>query len=212
VPSVSPTPSTDVRRALKAAVFALSVLLMCPLIVLVWLEKRLGRGDEIFTLFSHVLAFVPGVLGWWLRGAYYFGSLDQCSWQTHIGLGSLFTHRASVVGARVSTGAYCVFGHVQIGDDVMIGSRVSIPSGKRQHMDDEGHLTSATRFDRVSIGSGCWIGEGAILMADIGKRCIVSAGAVVTSDMQSDVIIGGNPARVLRSLVRNDPSIALEKC
>ena len=61
-----------------------------------------------------------------------------------------------------------------------MGSRVSIPSGRRQHLDEAGRLADVDRFDVVSVGSGCWVGEGSILLASIGDRCIVSAGAMTT--------------------------------
>ncbi|MBI5657488.1 MAG: hypothetical protein HZC44_12020, partial [Geobacter sp.] len=52
-------------------------------------------------------------------------------------------------------------------------------------------------FDRVTVGSECWIGEGSIIMADLGERCIVSSGSVVTRAMPAGRLIAGNPARVL---------------
>lgn len=208
--AVTATPTGRLRRRLKAAVFAVSLVLVSPLIICLWLEKRLSRSEALFVLCNQALAMLPGFIGWWLRAAYYFGTLERCSWQTHIGFGCMFTHRAAVVGSRVSMGAYCVLGHVRLGDDVMIGSRVSIPSGKRQHLDEAGRLADVTRFDRVSVGSKCWIGEGAILLANIGTHCVVSAGAVVTKDMPSDSLIGGNPARVVRSLTEGAPAVATD--
>jgi acetyltransferase-like isoleucine patch superfamily enzyme len=77
---------------------------------------------------------------------------------------------------------------------------VSVPSGKRQHLDDDGGMHEGTRYDRVTIGAGCWLGEGAIIMASIGERSIVSAGAVVLSPVPGAVIVGGNPAKVVRRL------------
>jgi len=191
------------RRSLKAGVFLLSLIITAPLIVVAWLEEKLARGEALFLLSSQALAVLPGFLGSCLRGAYYYGTLERCSWQTHIGFGSLFTHRGAAVGSRVSMGAYCVIGHARIGDGVMIGSRVSIPSGRRQHLDEEGRLADVTRFDRVAIGANTWVGEGAIIMADVGSRCIVSAGAVVTKHMPNACLIGGNPAHVIRELSRD---------
>jgi acetyltransferase-like isoleucine patch superfamily enzyme len=188
------------RRMLKALAFVLSVILTSPLIVLSWLESKLSRGEILFILGSHSLAVVPGFIGSALRGAFYSGTLERCSWETHIGFGTLFTHRGVEVGPRVSTGAYCVIGHARIGSDVMIGSRVSIPSGKRQHLDEEGRLAEVNRFDTVSIGGQSWIGEGAIILADIGSGCIVSAGAVVIKAVPGGCLVGGNPAKVLREL------------
>lgn len=189
------------RQWLKLTIFAGCCAVCAPLIVLAWLEKRLSRSELLFTLCGQSLAMLPGFPGRWLRGAYYFGTLDRCSWETHIGFGSLFTHRGAAVGARVSMGAYCIIGHASIGDDVMIGSRVSIPSGKRQHLDDRGGLAAdVTRFDQVCVGGRSWIGEGAIIMADVGELSIVSAGAVVGREMPPASLVGGNPAKVIRSL------------
>ena len=84
----------------------------------------------------------------------------------------------------------------------MIGSRVSIPSGKRQHLDEQGRLAPVARFEPVAIGAHCWIGEGAIVLADVGGGCIVSAGAVVIDAVPSGKLIGGNPARVIRDVAR----------
>jgi acetyltransferase-like isoleucine patch superfamily enzyme len=188
------------RTVLKAILFCASVLLVSPLILCAWLEKHAFRGEGVFTFASQVLALVPGRPGSYLRGAYYYGSLERCSWETHVGFGSIFTHRGGSLGTRASMGSYCVIGHANIGDEVMIGSRVSVPSGKRQHVDDEGRLTSGSRYDTVTIGNRTWVGEGAIIMANIGGSSIVSAGAVVTKDMPSRSLIAGNPAQVIRSI------------
>ncbi len=200
--SASPASLRRVRRLCKAMVFAASVLAVSPLIALAWLEKRTTRAEVFFALFGQALAVVPGFPGHWLRGAYYFGTLDCCSWEVRIGFGTLFSHRAVAIAPRVSMGAYCMIGHARIGEDVMIGSRVSIPSGKRQHLDEQGRLASVSRFEPVSIGAHCWIGEGAIVLADVGNGCIVSAGAVVIDGMPAAKLIGGNPARVIRDVER----------
>ena len=198
----SSSSSSAVRRTAKAVVFAVSLLVVLPLIVLAWLEKRLSRSEILFLLCAQSLAVVPGFPGQWLRGAYYFGTLERCSWEVRFGFGTLFTHRGALIGPRVSTGAYCVIGHANIGGDVMIGSRVSIPSGKRQHLDEAGRLAPVTRFEQVRVGAQGWIGEGAILLADVGEGCIVSAGAVVIDAMPGGQLIGGNPARAIRDIER----------
>jgi acetyltransferase-like isoleucine patch superfamily enzyme len=186
------------RRWLKGLVFAACFVPVLPLVALAWLEKRLTRGEQLFTGFSQLLALLPSRLGVGLRAAYYFGTLDECSWETNVGFGTIFSHRHARLGARASMGAYCVIGHADIGPGVRIGSRVSIPSGKRQHLDAAGRLSSSERFDTVAVGEGSWIGEGAILLAKVGYGCIVSAGAVVTTAVPDRSVVGGNPARVLR--------------
>ena len=49
---------------------------------------------------------------------------------------------------------------------------------------------------------GASIGSGATILSQvtIGERSIVGAGSVVTKDVPADVIVVGNPARILRSL------------
>jgi carbonic anhydrase/acetyltransferase-like protein (isoleucine patch superfamily) len=185
---------------LKAVVFSASFALVSPLVVLSWVEKRTTGSEVLFELCAQFLALWPGFPGRYLRGAYYFGTLDWCSWETHVGFGSTFTHRGGSMGQRASMGSYCVIGHARIGGDVMMGSRVSIPSGRRQHVDDAGRLTSGTRYDMVIVGDHTWVGEGAIIMANIGRQCIVSAGAVVVKEMPDHCIIGGNPAKVIKEL------------
>lgn len=189
---------SGLRRLAKRAAFGACLLAVSPLVLCAWLEKAASRSEAVFTGLSQLLALVPSRLGTGLRGAFYFGTLERCDWETHVGFGTIFSHRAARLGARASLGAYCVVGHADIGPGTMIGSRVSIPSGKRQHLDADGRLAATGHFDTVSVGAGSWIGEGAILLADVGARAIVSAGAVVVQPVPDACIAGGNPARVLR--------------
>ena len=200
------SPARALRRIVKRGVFAIAWLVLSPAIVLCWVESKTSPGERLYTVVAQGLAVLPGELGVRLRAAFYFGTVDRCDWETHFGFGTVITHRGASIADRVSTGLYCVIGHVTIGEGAMIGSRVSIPSGKRQHLDDHGRLAETTRFDRVQIGARCWIGEGAIIVADVGARCIVSAGAVVVDPVPESTLVAGNPARRLRAVeVSDDP-------
>ena len=57
-------------------------------------------------------------------------------------------------------------------------------------------------FGKVTIKENAWIGIGAIICpgVTIGRNAIVGAGAVVTKDVQDNVVVGGNPARVIKRL------------
>jgi acetyltransferase-like isoleucine patch superfamily enzyme len=186
------------RQAVKRCAFALAFVLVSPLAVAAWVEQRVWRGELLFQFGTHLLALFPGILGVHVRAAFYYMSLDACSWETHVGFGSIFTHRGAILGRRSSMGSYCVLGHVKLGDGVMLGSRVSIPSGRRQHIDETGAASDATTFSRVAVGKMTWVGEGAIIMADVGSHCIVGAGSVVTKAFPDGCVIAGNPARLLR--------------
>jgi acetyltransferase-like isoleucine patch superfamily enzyme len=97
-------------------------------------------------------------------------------------------------------GSFTIVGTAVIGDGVMIGSRVSVLSGKYQHGGFlQGMAPSGEgRFETVTIGGGCWIGEGSIVMASLGQHCMVSAGSVVTKPAPDRVVAVGNPARFLK--------------
>jgi acetyltransferase-like isoleucine patch superfamily enzyme len=188
------------RSMLKRAVFATGLVLTAPLVVLAWLESRLTASQACFVFGSQLLAIAPGWPGSVLRAAYYFGTLERCAWEVHVGFGTVFSQRAAALGRQASTGCYCVIGHADIGAGVVMASRVSVPSGRRQHVDDEGRFSAAARFERVAIGERTWVGEGAIVMANVGERCVVSAGAVVLDAMPDGVLVAGNPARAVRTL------------
>ena len=190
----------SLRSVAKRAMLAVSLVLTSPLILLAWLERKSSRKDGLFVSLGQLLSLIPGKVGSYLRSAYYFGSLEASSWEVHIGFGTYFSHRAARLGSHVAIGSYCVIGTVSIGDDVMIASRVSITSGKRQHFDDNGSVSMEPRFDRVTVGPRTWVGEGAIVLADVGPQCIVSAGAVVMGEIPAGQLAGGNPAKVLKSL------------
>lgn len=187
-------------KTVKFIAFLLAFVLTLPFVVLAWLEGKVSSSEALFGTFAQLLAIMPGPLGRFLRAAYYVGTLDACSWEVHVGFGCLFTHRGARLAAHVSMGSYCVIGHATLGEGVRMASRISIPSGKRQHLDDSGEMTDNTVFERVSIGAGAWIGEAATILADVGERSIVSAGAVVIKAVPPDCIAGGNPAKTIKEL------------
>ncbi len=56
----------------------------------------------------------------------------------------------------------------------------------------------------ITIEDDVWIGFGACVMkgVTIGKGSIVAAHAVVTKDVPADVVVAGNPARIVKRLFR----------
>jgi len=64
---------------------------------------------------------------------------------------------------------------------------------------------SETIYDEITkacvIGNDVWIGSGVIIMDGIriGDGAIVASGAVVTKDVAPYTIIGGVPAKVIKS-------------
>jgi len=94
---------------------------------------------------------------------------------------------------------------VTIEDQVFIGHNVAFvndsyprattPDGELQTGDD-------WVVEKILVKKGASIGSGATILSNvtIGERAIVGAGSVVTRDVPPDVIVVGNPARVLRSI------------
>jgi acetyltransferase-like isoleucine patch superfamily enzyme len=54
-------------------------------------------------------------------------------------------------------------------------------------------------FNKISIGENSWVGNGAIIMANVGRDCIIGAGTVVTNDIPAGSIVAGNPGKVVRN-------------
>ncbi len=54
----------------------------------------------------------------------------------------------------------------------------------------------------ITIGSGCWLGGGVIVLpgVSIGDGCVIGAGSVVTKDIPANSLAVGNPCRVIRRI------------
>ena len=90
---------------------------------------------------------------------------------------------------------------VIIGDNTLIGPSVQIYTPSHP-LDAEERLSMKESAQPIEIGKSVWIGGGAILCpgVKIGDRSIIGAGSVVTRDVPSDVVVAGNPGRIIRSL------------
>jgi acetyltransferase-like isoleucine patch superfamily enzyme len=192
-----------VKQIAQAAALAVAVL---PA-----LAAGFGRVRATYALFAHLFALAPGIVGDYLRAAYYRLTLAQSSFSCRISFGTFFAHADARVGATVYIGSYCVIGKARIGDRTQIASGVQILSGARQHARDESGAISGAEhgaFTAVEIGADCWIGAAAIVMADVGAGSTIAAGAVVTRPIPPGSVAVGNPARVIRSAAAvSDPQI-----
>lgn len=190
------------KPLLKNILHGLFLALAFPMALL----SGFGRGDTIFRLWAQSCALVPGIVGDYLRIAYYRLTLEDCALQSRIQFGSFFVYPQAAMGRNVYIGCYCVLGHASIGDRTQISSAVHILSGRYQHeRDSNGVLQSAdlSRFERVKIGNDCWIGAGAIIMAEVGDGSTIGAGSVVTKPIPPGSVAVGSPARVIKVLVES---------
>jgi acetyltransferase-like isoleucine patch superfamily enzyme len=87
--------------------------------------------------------------------------------------------------------------HISIGQDCAISWNVNIFDGNAHELIVDGLPRPRTR--PVRIGSNVWIGSGVTIMgATIGGGSVVATGSVVVSDVPGNVVVAGNPARVVR--------------
>ena len=99
--------------------------------------------------------------------------------------------------------AICLDAPVTIGDRVSIGHDVIIVTGSHE-IGPHWRRSGALKPYPVVIEEGAWICAGAMILpgVTIGAGSIVAAGAVVTKNVLPDTLVGGSPARVLRTLPR----------
>ena len=90
---------------------------------------------------------------------------------------------------------------VTIGDHAFIGPNVSIYTACHP-LNAEERNTCVEWAEPVTIGNNVWIGGSATICpgVTIGDNVVVGAGSVVTRDIPSDVVVAGNPARIIKTL------------
>lgn len=107
------------------------------------------------------------------------------------------------VGRNVFINQACMLsdiGGIEIGDDVMIGPRVSLLTA--------GHPLDPARRRRqivaapITIERNVWLGAGATVLqgVTVGSDAVVAAGAIVTRDVPPRTLVAGVPAQVLREI------------
>jgi acetyltransferase-like isoleucine patch superfamily enzyme len=97
---------------------------------------------------------------------------------------------------------------VDIEDNVFIGHGVTFinDSFPRSTTEDGGLQTEKDwRVEKTLIKHGASIGSGSTILSNVtvGENAIVGAGSVVTRDVPPNMIVAGNPAKVLRPIPQN---------
>lgn len=133
-----------------------------------------------------------------------FNKNKRVYWPVHknsIVYGNVTVGINSSVGA--TPGCYIQgIGEIVIGNYTLLAPNVGIISSNHAMSDYRKHKKS-----KVIIGNYCWIGMNSVILPGVilGDHTIVGAGAVVTKSFEEgSCIIGGNPARVIRKLSKEE--------
>ncbi|WP_211750061.1 sugar O-acetyltransferase [Paenibacillus sp. Marseille-Q4541] len=90
---------------------------------------------------------------------------------------------------------------VRIGDNCMIAPGVHIYTASHPLNPFE-RIAGPECGKPVTIGNNVWIGGRAVINpgVTIGNNVVIGSGAVVTKDVPDNMIVGGNPAKIIREI------------
>ena len=192
----------NLKLLIKNIFFFISAVLISPIIVLYWLLRTFFKSDSLFSGFSQFLSLLPGKTGAYLRAGFYRYTMTLCSEDAVISFLVLFAQQDTEIESSVYIGPNCNIGSCKIKKNTLLGSGVHIISGKRQHKFDDPDVLIKDQggvFEKITIGEDCWIGNGALILANIGNKCVVGSGSVVTNEIPAYSIVAGNPAKIIMS-------------
>lgn len=97
-------------------------------------------------------------------------------------------------------------GGIEIQDGVMLAPGVKIAT--INHDFNQRHTLYT--YGKVVLKKNAWLGMGCTICpgVTIGENAVVAAGAIVTKDVPDNVVVGGCPAKIIKTL---DPSLQKEK-
>jgi len=109
------------------------------------------------------------------------------------------------IGENVSIHDFCyidAIGGIKIGDNTRIAHNCSLITGQHKYnIPGRAIINSGYTTARISIGSDVWLGTGVVVLPGvaIGDGSIVGANSVVTKDVAPYSLVGGVPAKFIKS-------------
>lgn len=106
------------------------------------------------------------------------------------------------IGKNVFINSSCHFqdqGGIEIGDGCLIGHNVVLATINHDLYPQNNRIN---HYAPIKLGKSVWVGSNSTILGGvtIGDRAAVAAGAVVTRDVPPLTIVGGVPARVIRTI------------
>jgi acetyltransferase-like isoleucine patch superfamily enzyme len=186
---------------LKVLVMFGATIAVAPALLGYRLGSWLLGSNKAFPGWSQAFSLLPGLSGIYLRRAFYRQVLPDCGTDACICFGTIFSHPTASIGRAAYIGPFCSLGDVTLQEEVLLGSHVSVTNGSSQHGIDQLDVPIREQpgdWPRITIGADTWIGDRAIVMANVGKHCVIGAGSVVTKPVPDYAIAVGAPARVVK--------------
>ena len=109
------------------------------------------------------------------------------------------------IGDNISIHDFCyidAIGGVKIGDNTRIAHNCSIISGRHKYEIPEKMIVdSGYTTDAIFIGCDVWLSTGVVITQGlrIGEGAVVGANSVVTKDVAPYSLVGGVPAKFIKS-------------
>ena len=98
-------------------------------------------------------------------------------------------------------------GEIEIQDDVLIAPGVNIYVSNHVYANTSIPISQQgfTDSQSVVIEKGSWIGANSVILPGvrIGENSVVAAGSIVTKNVPAYSIVGGNPARVIKNIIKS---------
>ncbi len=160
---------------------------------------------EISGLFYFSVKFFPGAIGYLLRFGVLKVLLKKLDGFCFISANVEILHFNNIyIGSRFAcnTGTYLNgIGGLEIGNDVLIGSNVTISTGKHPVDNLEDSIFSQPVVPLpIRIEDGVWLGAGVVVVPGVTIRegSVVGANSVLTKDTEPWGIYTGAPAKLVR--------------
>lgn len=134
--------------------------------------------------------------------------------RSYIAGGAIVRSTRLVTGSDCSINSYSILsGDITMGNGVRIASHASLYGFNHGYaVTDVPVFRQPLTVKGIVIGDDVWIGANAVILdgVRIGSHSIVAAGAIVTRDVPAYSIVGGNPAKLIRSRLAGEAAATAE--